>query len=95
MGQLTEPKCTESDVKKSYICPIWGLSYQLWTQICSPCYQWKISHVWGIKQSDVINQELRPFTAGWKAAVWKWAGFHLPFDLQVVIVSVKGGGVIV
>ena len=27
---LTEPKCTETDLKKSQICPIWGHSDPIW-----------------------------------------------------------------
>ena len=37
--QLAEPKCTENDLNKSQICPIWGQSEPIWmTNMTSPVY---------------------------------------------------------
>ena len=30
MGHITDPKCTDTDLKKSQICPIWGQGDPIW-----------------------------------------------------------------
>ena len=34
-----ETKCTEADLKKSQICPIWGQSDLIWDELC---HHWKV-----------------------------------------------------
>ena len=49
------PKCTENDLKKSHICPIWGQSDPVWMPNLTPLCQMNFYKILG-QRSVVIPQ---------------------------------------
>ena len=63
---LGEPKCTETDLKKSQICPSWGQSDPIWMPTLHPCF-WVHSWYYDDGPCGIIEKqqsELTPRQSG-------------------------------